>query len=90
MNHNRFIRINLFRDRLLGEVAFEHLSLLASNSGMKASKNQGYSLIFHSDRGSQYASGDDQRHLKAFGMRRSMICTGDCWGNAVTETLSVH
>jgi hypothetical protein len=29
-------------------------------------------LIFHSDRGSQYASGDFQHLLKAFGMRGSM------------------
>jgi transposase InsO family protein len=44
-------------------------------------------LIFHSDRGSQYASGDFQRLLKAFGMRGSMSRKGDCWDNAVTETL---
>jgi putative transposase len=29
-------------------------------------------LIFHSDRGSQYASEDFQRELKAFGMKGSM------------------
>ncbi|CAJ0849136.1 hypothetical protein AMST5_00081 [freshwater sediment metagenome] len=29
-------------------------------------------LIFHSDRGSQYASGDFQKQLSAFGMRGSM------------------
>jgi len=44
-------------------------------------------LIFHSDRGSQYASGDFQRQLKAFRMRGSMSRKGDCWDNAVTETL---
>jgi len=44
-------------------------------------------LIFHSDRGSQYASGDVQKQLKAFGMRGSMSRKGDCWDNAVTETL---
>jgi transposase InsO family protein len=44
-------------------------------------------LIFHSDRGSQYASGDFQRLLKAFGMRGSMSRKGNCWDNAVTETL---
>ena len=44
-------------------------------------------LIFHSDRGSQYASGDYQRQLKAFGMLGSMSRKGDCWDNAVTETL---
>jgi putative transposase len=44
-------------------------------------------LIFHSDRGSQYASGDFQKQLSAFGMRGSMSRKGDCWDNAVTETL---
>ena len=43
--------------------------------------------IFHSDRGSQYASADFQRQLTAFGMRGSMSRKGDCWDNAVTETL---
>jgi len=44
-------------------------------------------LIFHSDRGSQYASEDFQRELTAFGMKGSMSRKGDCWDNAVTETL---
>ena len=44
-------------------------------------------LIFHSDRVSQYASGDFQKQLKAFGMRGSMSRKGDCWDNAGTETL---
>lgn len=44
-------------------------------------------LIFHSDRGSQYASGDFQKQLKAFDMLGSMSRKGDCWDNAVTETL---
>ncbi len=46
-----------------------------------------WGLIFHSDRGSQYASGDFQKQLKALGMRGSMSRKGDCWDNAVTETL---
>lgn len=43
-------------------------------------------LIFHSDRGSQYASGDFQKQLSTFGMRGSMSRKGDCWDNAVAET----
>jgi len=35
-------------------------------------------LIFHSDRSSQYASEDFQRHLVAFGMKGSMSRKGDC------------
>ena len=44
-------------------------------------------LIFHSDRGSQYASGNFQKQVKAFGMLGSMSRKGYCWDNAVTETL---
>jgi len=44
-------------------------------------------LIFHSDPGSQYASGDFQKQLVTFGMKGSMSRKGDCWDNAVTETL---
>ena len=35
-------------------------------------------LIFHSDRGSQYASGGFQKLLAAFGMLGSMSRKGDC------------
>ncbi len=40
-------------------------------------------LIFHSDRGSQYASGDFQAQLGAFGMKGSMSRKGDCWERAI-------
>ena len=44
-------------------------------------------LIFHSDQGSQYASHDFQAALRRYGMRGSMSRKGNCWDNAVTETL---
>ena len=44
-------------------------------------------LMFHSDRGSQYASHEFQRTLKRFAMVGSMSRKGNCWDNAVTETL---
>jgi len=44
-------------------------------------------LIFHSDRGSQYASKDFTKLLASFNMKASMSRKGDCWDNAVTETL---
>ncbi len=44
-------------------------------------------LIFHSDRGSQYASNDYRKLLRDFKMEGSMSRKGDCWDNAVTETL---
>ena len=43
-------------------------------------------LIFHSDRGSQYASYDFQQALWKNGMSSSMSRKGDCWDNAVAES----
>ena len=44
-------------------------------------------LLFHSDQGSQYASGDFQTQLKAYGMVCSMSRSGECWDNAAMEKL---
>ena len=43
-------------------------------------------LIFHSDRGSQYASGDYQKRLQEAGIICSMSRRGNCWDNAPTES----
>jgi putative transposase len=43
-------------------------------------------LIFHSDRGSQYASGEYRAELAAHGMLASMSGTGNCYDNAVAES----
>lgn len=43
-------------------------------------------LVHHSDRGSQYASGDYQRVLAQHGIVCSMSRRGDCWDNAVAES----
>ena len=43
-------------------------------------------LIFHSDRGSQYASGDYRKALDGAGILSSMSRKGDCLDNAVAES----
>ena len=43
-------------------------------------------LMHHSDRGSQYASGDYQKELAKHGMVVSMSRKGCCWDNAVCES----
>lgn len=43
-------------------------------------------LIFHSDRGSQYASYDYQDLLREHGIRQSMSAKGDCYDNACAES----
>ena len=44
-------------------------------------------LLFHSDRGSQYASQDFARLLGEHGITASMSRKGNCWDNACSETL---
>jgi putative transposase len=45
-------------------------------------------LIFHSDRGSQYASHDFRDVLKEYGITASMSRRGDCWDTQSTIGLS--
>jgi putative transposase len=42
-------------------------------------------LLFHSDRGSQYASHAFREALQRAGMQQSMSRKGDCWDNAPSE-----
>jgi transposase InsO family protein len=52
-----------------------------------ASKRRGGGVrLFHSDRGSQYASDDHQKALVARGIACSMSRKGNCWDNAVAES----
>ena len=44
-------------------------------------------LIFHSDRGSQYASMEFREVLERRGIQASMSRKGNCWDNACSETL---
>jgi transposase InsO family protein len=63
----------------------KQLVIDALNMGIK-NRNTDKGLIFHSDRGSQYASHDFQKDLWKNGMRSSMSRKGDCWDNAVAES----
>lgn len=43
-------------------------------------------LLWHTDRGSQYASDSHRKLLKQFGIQQSMSRKGNCWDNAVSES----
>ena len=43
-------------------------------------------LVWHSDRGSQYASDSHRSILKDHGIVQSISRKGDCWDNAVAES----
>jgi len=54
--------------------------------GQRLSTEVPETLLFHSDRGSQYAAHDYQERLQEFGIMCSMSRRGDCWDNAVVES----
>jgi len=43
-------------------------------------------LLWHTDRGSQYASDSHRKLLKQHGITQSMSRKGNCWDNAVSES----
>ena len=49
-------------------------------------RKPGRGLIFHSDKGSQYASAEVRRWLTERGIRQSMSGTGNCFDNAPMES----
>lgn len=49
-------------------------------------RRPGTGLVFHSDRGSQYASHEVQTTLHHHGFSPSMGSTGSCYDNAITES----
>ena len=49
-------------------------------------RRPGAGTIFHSDRGSQYASNEFRAVLRANGLQQSMSGKGECWDNAVVES----
>lgn len=82
--------IDLFSRRVIGWSMAEHmrtevvLTALAAALGHRQPASSG--LLFHSDRGSQYASGEYQEALQQATMTGSMSRRGNCWDNAVAES----
>jgi putative transposase len=68
------------RDTLEVELALGALRMA------RAARAPGPGLIHHSDRGSQYTSGNYRAELAAHGMLASMSGKGDCYDNAVAES----
>jgi putative transposase len=82
--------IDLFSRRVVGWSMADHmrvelvLSALAAGLGKRVPSAAG--LVFHSDRGSQYAAKDYRAALEAAGITCSMSRRGNCWDNAVAES----
>jgi putative transposase len=82
--------IDLFSRKVVGWSMAEHmrtdlvLTALEAALGKRIPAQSG--LVFHSDRGSQYASSDYRTALERAGITCSMSRKGNCWDNAVAES----
>lgn len=83
--------IDLFSRKVVGwsmrPDMHRNLVIDALEMGAYQRRPQPGGLIFHSDRGSQCASEDFRDVIEKHGIRASMSRKGNCWDNAVTETL---
>ena len=80
---------DLFNKKIVGWAMMDHMrtSLVSQALWMAVKQERPLSgLIHHSDRGSQYASGEYQQLLEQFGMRASMSRRGNCYDNAPMES----
>lgn len=82
--------LDLFSRRIVGwsiqSTLATKLVVSALDMAMQ-NRNPKRGLIFHSDRGVQYASKEFRRVLTANGFRQSMSRKGNCWDNAPAESV---
>lgn len=81
--------IDLFSRQIVGWSMDDNMETpLVNNALQMALHNRTPSpkLIWHTDRGSQYASDAHRKLLKEHGILQSMSRKGDCWDNAVSES----
>jgi transposase InsO family protein len=81
--------IDLFSRQIVGWSMAEHMrTKLVNNALMMAlwKRKPEKGLLWHTDRGSQYASESHRDLLKQYGIRQSMSRKGNCWDNAVSKS----
>lgn len=81
--------IDIFTRKVVGFATSDSLKAgIITKALWRAFKNNlpSRDLIFHSDKGSQYASSEVRRMLKDFNLKQSMSGTGNCYDNAFAES----
>lgn len=81
--------IELYSRQVVGWSMAEHMRAKLVNDALLMAlwkRKPAKGLLWHSDRGSQYASDSHRALVKAFGIRQSMSRKGNCWDNAVSES----
>jgi putative transposase len=81
--------IDLFSRRIIGWAMDQRMEATLVNNAMTMAllkRQPAPGLIWHTDRGSQYASNSHRELLNVNGIRQSMSRKGNCWDNAVAES----
>jgi len=81
--------LDLFTRRVVGWAIAEHMTRQLVLDALRMAdkvRKPAPGLIFHSDRGSQYASDEVRTWLTGRAMRQSMSGTGNCYDNAPMES----
>lgn len=87
--------IDLFNGEIIGWRADKHMRTTLIIDALVMARDHGRldttgAVIFHSDRGAQYTSGEFQNFCAANGITQSMGEVGVCWDNAVAESFFSH
>ncbi len=81
--------IDLFSRKVVGWSMANHMKATLVNDALLIaiwSRKPAKGLIWHTDRGSQYASQSHRDIIKTHGIIQSMSRKGDCWDNAIAES----
>lgn len=81
--------IDLYSRKIVGWSMDDNMKTSLISNALKMAikrRNPPSGLIFHSDRGSQYASYEYRDLLKKHEIKQSMSRKGNCWDNAVAES----
>lgn len=82
--------IDLHSRKVVGWAIADHMRTELATAALDmaiATRRPPAGVIFHSDRGAQYTSGDFARYCKRHNIRRSLGRTGTCYDNAVAESM---
>lgn len=81
--------IDLYSRQVVGWSMAEHRRAKLVNDALLMAiwkRKPANGLLWHTDRGSQYASDSHRELLKRYNIRQSMSRKGNCWDNAVSES----
>ena len=81
--------IDLYARKVVGWCVGDTLDSALSAEALRraiARRRPSQGLVFHTDRGSEFAAARVRELLKGIGAKQSMSRKGDCWDNAVAES----